>query len=341
MRRAPGLLLLLAVCTVGAASLGIGSAVAATGTQKITLYGALAKKTFINNSDDRTRGQGANPFGNYSGALTPTPSNERLFGPFPGDTAEVAFGLFANASHTTRKGSAIFICQYNFDENAFCNASFQLADGALIAKGPVSFNSQKSTLVVVGGTGKYRGLKGDVDVTALGVATQAQPVSRAVPLLQAQQFAFVVRPVSVAAPKRVTVYSSAAEQAFVNNDDDSARGNLNNPFGAHNSRAGAKSAPFPGDMALFTFNVYMTADLKKKAGTAAITCYYYYDQNAFCDASFQLNGGTVIAAGAFSFNATKFALAVTGGYGRYDQASGDLEATPSGKLAQRLSFVLG
>ena len=149
-----------------------------------------------------------------------------------------------------------------------------------------------------------------------------------------------------AIPHAMTLYSSPTHEAFVANADDEIRGDVSNPFGTHISREASglanldeKQGPFPGDEALFTFDVFATGKLQASIGKATFTCQYYFDKNAFCDVSFQLDGGSLIAAGAFNFNSKTFALAITGGYGKYSGASGDIEATPSGKLAQRLAFV--
>lgn len=154
-------------------------------------------------------------------------------------------------------------------------------------------------------------------------------------------------PKRAAAQKTITVFSLPTHEAFVANADDEVRGDVSNPFGTHISRAASglsnlseKNGPFPGDEALFSFNIYTTKSLDVSAGSAVFTCQYYFDKNAFCDVSFQLDGGTLMGAGAFNFDAKKFAIAITGGYGKYSGASGDVEATPSGKFAQRLAFVL-
>lgn len=154
-------------------------------------------------------------------------------------------------------------------------------------------------------------------------------------------------PKRVAAQRTITLFSLPTHEAFVANADDEVRGDVSNPFGTHISRSASglsnldeKSGPFPGDEALFSFKIYTTSSLNVSAGSAVFTCQYYFDKNAFCDVSFQLQGGTLVGAGAFNFNAGKFALAITGGYGKYSGASGDLQATSSGKLAQRLTFTL-
>ena len=144
-----------------------------------------------------------------------------------------------------------------------------------------------------------------------------------------------------------TVYSIPTHEAFVANADDEVRGDVSNPFGTHISRKASglsnldeKQGPFPGDEALFSFSVFKTGSLETSVCSAVFTCQYYFDKNAFCDVSFQMNGGTLMGAGAFNFNASKFAIAITGGYGKYSGATGDVQATPSGKLAQRLNFTL-
>jgi hypothetical protein len=50
------------------------------------------------------------------------------------------------------------------------------------------------------------------------------------------------------------------------------------------------------------------------------------------------SGGTLIASGAFNFTASKFSLAITGGYGAYVNKRGSLTDVPSVNHAQKLSF---
>jgi hypothetical protein len=161
-------------------------------------------------------------------------------------------------------------------------------------------------------------------------------------------FAIGVAPVSTAAQgaaQRMTLYSITEQEQFVNNEDDRARGEGHNPFGTYSDVSAAvtkpKAGPFPGDEALFSFNVYKRPDLTIRAGTAVFICQYNFGKNAFCDVSFRLgDGGTLIAEGAFNFDASSFTLAITGGDGKYTDATGELEASPSANHAQRLSFQL-
>ncbi len=144
---------------------------------------------------------------------------------------------------------------------------------------------------------------------------------------------------------RFTLYSVAEQEQFVNHQDDRIRGAGKNPFGNFRDIAPSTQAaagPFPGDAALFSFNLYADSKLDKRVGTAVFTCMYNFAKNAFCDATFQLtSGATLIAAGAFNFNTSAFNLAVTGGTGTYTGASGMLDESPTTNNAQRLDFNLG
>lgn len=151
----------------------------------------------------------------------------------------------------------------------------------------------------------------------------------------------------VAKTHTFALYSVAQREQFINNNDDEARGDINNPFGTHNSEAAGiidehSNGPYAGDEGIFTFRLYKTAALKKPAGTAVFTCMYYVAKSAFCTASFELSSkDSLIGAGAFSFEASTYALAITGGSGGYSNIAGDVEATPSGKHAEHLTFRLG
>jgi len=202
VRKPEALAIVLVACTVasalsrgtlaaGATTRSIGLSIAEATTQKFTLYSVVTKKLFINNVDDLSRGQGHNPFGNFS--TVPPPTNERVFGPISGDEGVFAFDLYTKADLKSKAGSGVFICWYNFNQNAFCDASFQLSNGSLIGKGAFSFNAPKFALAIIGGSSRYRSTTGAVQVTGLGPATQAQPVHRAAPIIQKQRLVFLVQ----------------------------------------------------------------------------------------------------------------------------------------------------
>ena len=92
--------------------------------KKLTLYSIATQEQFLNHEDDRDRGKGNNPFGNFKDSTSAT--KESGDGPFAGDRAVFTFKLFNDPDLRKLVGSATFICQYGFNKNAFCNASYQL-----------------------------------------------------------------------------------------------------------------------------------------------------------------------------------------------------------------------
>jgi len=149
-------------------------------------------------------------------------------------------------------------------------------------------------------------------------------------------------PLVIRAGSSLTLYSFAEQEQFVNNQDDRSRGEGHNPFGTYGDVSPPvqelRNGPFPGDTTFVSFNIYATPSLKHKVGSAVFTCQYNFNKNAFCDAAFQLSGGTLIAEGSFDFDATTFTLAITGGYGSYGNITGSVAGNPSAHHAQRLSF---
>ncbi len=135
---------------------------------------------------------------------------------------------------------------------------------------------------------------------------------------------------------------------YIDNSDSLTLGQGDNPFGNFKDVSGVtrKNSHGPlsrGHGGVFVQPVQGRPSLKTRVGTAAMnfTCQYNFSKNAFCDASFQLkNGGTLIAEGAFNFNAGKFTLAVTGGYGSYANTTGVMQEQPSANHSQRLTFQL-
>jgi hypothetical protein len=338
------LLLACLACWFAAAAASAGEH-ARGGTRTLRVYSVPTKTAFLDNADDRVRGEGHNPFGNPGPAVTPPP-NEKLYGPFAGDQAQYAFALYGDPSRRDRVGAAIFVCQYGLDESSFCSASFRLAGGSLLSEGATTFEATKFTLGIVGGTSDYRDMTGSVQVAALGIATQAQPVYRAVPMLQSQHLEITLRPSPRTSPRPQTLvrYSNVVRETFVNNDDDEARGKVNNPFGARIRNGVATTAgggPFPGDQALFGFDVFSDAKLRTRAGSGVYNCQYSFAKSALCQATIELDAGTISVAGVIDFGASTWTMVVTGGTGKYSGRSGAVEATPDGRHAQRLTFRLG
>jgi hypothetical protein len=315
---------------------------AAKGAKHLTFYSVERKESFINNTDDLARGQGHNPFGNYPISSGSVPRNEKAFGPFAGDEANYGFDLYSDAAHKHKAGTAIFVCQYDFGENSFCDAAFTTSAGTLVTKGISNFNSKTFRLSVLGGTEGYRTMRGTAEVSALGLATQKQPVKRLAPMLQQQKLEFTIHPTT--GHGRTTLYTSPQHETFVGNIDDETRGAISNPFGNHPSGAPKRGdqGPFPGDEVLFSFAVATDQKLASKTGQAVYTCWYHFAKHAYCDVFVKLaDGSTLLSAGSIDFDAKSFTLAVTGGSGRYKDATGEVVTSSGGKHVQKLAYRLG
>lgn len=147
-------------------------------------------------------------------------------------------------------------------------------------------------------------------------------------------------------PRGLVVYSAVTAVQYINNADDEARGMVNNPFSVEANDLRPKltwkgDGPFAGDVTVYNFNLYTGASLKRNAGSASFTCYYNYNEHAFCEAYYEFNGstGTVLASGPVNFNDTGFTLIVTGGTDKEIAARGEVEETAAAKHAQRVSFM--
>jgi hypothetical protein len=145
----------VACCTAGAA----GTA------RTLTIYSIATHEQFLNHSDDRTRGQGNNPFGGFRDTIGPTGTEKAGNGPFAGDRSIFTFAIFKTANLQSRIGSATFSCEYVFDRNAFCNAAYLLPGGSLLGTGYFNFNAKTFTVSVTGGTGKYVGRTGTLQAS--------------------------------------------------------------------------------------------------------------------------------------------------------------------------------
>jgi hypothetical protein len=136
-----------------------GSAGAATGQKKLTIYSVATLAQFINHQDDRQRALGNNPF---SGDLTKLVSPQSGNGPFAGDDTVYSFNLYTGVNLKKEAGSAVYTCHYNFAKHALCTAYYLLHGGTLLASGPVDFRGTTFTLALTGGTTKFLGSNGEV-----------------------------------------------------------------------------------------------------------------------------------------------------------------------------------
>jgi hypothetical protein len=145
--------------------------------------------------------------------------------------------------------------------------------------------------------------------------------------------------------RKLTVYAVATAVQFLNQADDRARGNVNNPFNAGVDKLQPKAqsqGPYPGDVTIYSFDLFTGANRKTRAGSAAYTCYYNFAAHALCKVSYELSGnrGTIVASGPVNFNVSGFTLVVTGGTQKYVNARGQVVAVPAAKNSQRLDFVM-
>ena len=149
-----------------------------------------------------------------------------------------------------------------------------------------------------------------------------------------------------ATPNRtLTVYSVATGVQFINTEDDRVRGRANNPLDPaaqklHPGTTTKGRGPFAGDVAIYALTLYNDPSLKRTAGSGVYTCFFNYDQHAFCKAYFKLKGrGTLVASGPIDFKASKFAIVVTGGTNTYLGVRGELKAA-AGQSHSKVDFRL-
>jgi hypothetical protein len=150
---------------------------------------------------------------------------------------------------------------------------------------------------------------------------------------------------AAAKARQIVIYSQTTKQEFNNHTDDRSRGDQNNPFGTTTSVARAGTlighGPFPGDRTVFTFKLFSDSGLKSSIGSATFSCQYAFAKRGICQVEYVLDGGSLLGLGYIDFNAKTFALAVTGGTGKYEDARGDVLVTPDPKQrGNRVAFTL-
>lgn len=170
-----------------------------------------------------------------------------------------------------------------------------------------------------------------------GAAALAVPAALAAPATAA----------AGAKARTFVLYAKPTRAQFVNHADDRERGDIQSPFesdvlptppSANSSKKGARA----GDKALFSFKIYSDLNLTRFVGNAIYLCVVNFAQEATCEATFELSGGTMTASGPAGLDTSRWILPVIGGTGRYGGAHGQLSSAPSGskKNAQILRFQL-
>lgn len=143
----------------------------------------------------------------------------------------------------------------------------------------------------------------------------------------------------------VTLYSVATGVQFINTADDRARGAVNNPLDhATNklqpSAVDKGNGPFPGDVAIYSVNLFTGPTLKRGAGSAVYTCYFNYKRHALCQAYYVLKDGTLVASGPIDFNKNGFTIVVTGGTKKYLGSRGQVVVVAAARNSQRVNLDL-
>jgi hypothetical protein len=148
---------------------------------------------------------------------------------------------------------------------------------------------------------------------------------------------------SAPAPRPLVIYSYVTAEEFNNHSDDRSRGAANNPFGNFKQSTSVTrepgAGPFAGARAVFSFKLYSDAAHRKSIGSATLACSYAFSKRAICQAEYIVKDGSLIGIGGLDFNSKVFSLAVTGGTGKYANASGDVQATQVANRTNRLAFT--
>lgn len=146
---------------------------ATTQGRSFVVYAKPTRAQFVNHSDDRERGNFKNPF---DPDLLPTPpsANSAKKGARAGDNALFNFKLFSDFNLTRPIGNANYSCTFNFAQEAFCEAHFNLNGGTMIAMGPAMLTGSDIIFPVTGGTGRYAGAHGQLTSRAAGTKTNTQ-----------------------------------------------------------------------------------------------------------------------------------------------------------------------
>ena len=163
----------------------------------ITLYSVVSEIQFVNHEDDRARGLGSNPFGNYRGSGLATQS-EIAAGPLAGDQGLFVYKLYSNVSLKKSVGTGALMCEFGFNKIGDCDVSYQLNGGTVIAIGAVNgLARNRFGLVITGGTGRYSGVTGNIEASRDNIeetVSQIQYLSSVVPalVLRSQRLTFVL-----------------------------------------------------------------------------------------------------------------------------------------------------
>jgi hypothetical protein len=130
---------------------------------RFVIYSVATAEQFVNNEDDRARGLGNNPFGNFKDKVAVVEKGTN--GPFAGDEVVFQFALYRHQSSADLIGTATFTCNYYFDKAAFCQAVYNIGKSQIFANGAFPFNTKQFSLTLSGGSGQYTDVSGVVSTS--------------------------------------------------------------------------------------------------------------------------------------------------------------------------------
>ena len=144
------------------------------------------------------------------------------------------------------------------------------------------------------------------------------------------------------ASHRLILYSVTEQEQFQNNADARTRGEGHNPFGSYTDFTPVaipeSKGPYPGDYA-DSRSISTQMQTEPHVGAATFTCIYNFHRTPSAT-HLSTERRHHDRPGSVQLTATKFALAVTGGYGKYSDARGEVEEVPGAHHAQQLTFQL-
>ena len=136
-------MLIVALLVSAAASVVVAAAIAATsgsaaGTKTLTLVGTATSFTHVDNPPRNVFGQG--DYVVYTGVGTRAGSTKRL-----------GTGAGQCTQHSKTGAKPVIL---------FCTSTFSLAAGQIVLAGAVVDEAKRNVVAVIGGTGSYRGARG-------------------------------------------------------------------------------------------------------------------------------------------------------------------------------------
>jgi hypothetical protein len=168
VRRAAILVIVVGLVFASVSVAGAGRTTGKRASSRVlTVYSVATGLQYINSADDSARGKVNNPFDPATNKLAPKGSGG-VDGPVAGDIAVYSVDLYSDLTLKRHAGKGVYTCYFNYHQHALCQAYYKpSAGGTLVASGPVDFNASGFTIVITGGTNRYLGARGEVNVAPI------------------------------------------------------------------------------------------------------------------------------------------------------------------------------